>query len=144
MPERLAHPLAGDPRIRVPVELPDKLPAVTVPELQRDDMVGEFEDVEGVPAEVVTPADETPFHLSVATVKTLATWRIGLSAPFEVSMMLGSSENGSANPPPGSLPIVIPRIDIASVTTRIACVSSCEKRRCPVTGSASSFPNALL
>jgi hypothetical protein len=52
--ERLAQPQSGDLRVRVPVQLPDELSAVLVAEVERDDVRGELQDVERVPAEVVS------------------------------------------------------------------------------------------
>ena len=53
LPECLADAVAGDGCVGVPVDRPHELAAVSVPELQGDHVVGQLEDVEGVPAEVV-------------------------------------------------------------------------------------------
>jgi hypothetical protein len=45
--------LAGDPGVRVAVGRPHELAAVAVAELRGDDMVGQPEDVQRVPAEAV-------------------------------------------------------------------------------------------
>ncbi len=47
----------------------------------------------------VTPAELTPRHSSTAMVSTREISRSGLSAPLLVSMTVGSSANGTANPP---------------------------------------------
>jgi hypothetical protein len=53
LPERLTDTLTGPRGVRVPVQLPDELAAVLVPEVQRDVAGVELEHVPRVPAEVV-------------------------------------------------------------------------------------------
>ena len=51
--EGLDRPFPGQSGVRVTVQPPDQIPAVYVPELERDHMRGQLQDVERVPAEVV-------------------------------------------------------------------------------------------
>lgn len=90
----------------------------------------------------VTPAELTPRHSSTAMVSTREISRIGLSAPLLVSMTVGSSANGTANPPADPVSDMA-RSASTWPTARTASTSAGLKRRCPCIGSISSFPNAV-
>jgi hypothetical protein len=74
---------------------------------------------------------------------TVASSRSGLSAPFELSMMVGSSVNGTPKPPAVVTPTLMARSTSTWATWRIASASSRVISNCAVSGRVTRFQNAL-
>ena len=68
--------------------------------------------------DAVTPAELTPFHWSVVICTVRANWRIALTAPVLVRMIVGSSVKGTAKPP--ALPVSEAARDMASRSTSLS------------------------